>query len=398
MNDLEKKIKTLSNEYFEEIQAIRRHLHTHPELSFQEFRTAEFIEGKLIDFGFENIQRIAGTGVTCLLDGRRKGKNIALRADMDALSIQEQNKVDYKSINSGIMHACGHDVHTSSLLGVAKILKKLKNEFDGSVKFIFQPGEEKTPGGASLMIRDGILENPRPTTILGQHVMPLIDVGKVGFRSGKYMASSDEIYLTVKGKGGHGAMPETFIDPILIASHILVALQQIVSRNASPKIPTVLSFGNISGRGATNVIPDEVAIEGTFRTFDEEWRAEALTLITKMATGMAESMGASCEVRIEKGYPYLSNDPVYSDRSRSYAEEYLGAENVVNLDLWMASEDFAFYSQQIDACFYRLGTRNETKGIISGVHTATFDIDEEALKVGMGLMSWLTIKELSDHR
>ena len=236
--------------------------------------------------------------MTCLLDGRRKGKNIALRADMDALPIQEQNKVDYKSINSGIMHACGHDVHTSSLLGVAKILKKLKNEFDGSVKFIFQPGEEKTPGGASLMIRDGILENPRPTTILGQHVMPLIDVGKVGFRSGKYMASSDEIYLTVKGKGGHGAMPETFIDPILIASHILVALQQIVSRNASPKIPTVLSFGNISGRGATNVIPDEVAIEGTFRTFDEEWRAEALTLITKMATGMAESMGASCEVTI----------------------------------------------------------------------------------------------------
>ena len=385
----------MSDSLFEEIQMYRRHLHQYPELSFEEYHTADFIEEKLRKIGIENIQRIAKTGVTFLLEGSRPGKNIALRADIDALPILEKNQIDYKSKHEGIMHACGHDVHTSCLLGVAKILYQLKSEFKGSVKFIFQPGEEKTPGGASLLIKEGILEDPIPETILGQHVMPFIEVGKVCFRPGKYMASSDEIYLTIEGKGGHAAMPEKLVDPVIITSHILIALQQIVSRKSSPKTPSVLSFGNISGKGATNVIPDFVDVAGTFRTFDEKWRAEALLLITQMAEGIAASMGAKCKVRIEKGYPFLFNDPAYTERNISAAKEYLGAENVVNLDLWMASEDFSFYSQNVEGCFYRLGTRNEAKSIVSGVHTPHFNIDEDAMKIGMGLMSWLTIQELN---
>jgi len=395
MSELVKSIKSMSESFFEEIRTCRRHLHQHPELSFEEYHTADFIENKLREIGIENIQRIAKTGVTFLLEGSKLGKNIALRADIDALPILEKNEIDYKSKYEGLMHACGHDVHTSCLIGVAKILSQLKSEFKGSVKFIFQPGEEKTPGGASLLIKEGILKNPIPKIILGQHVMPFIEVGKVGFRSGKYMASSDEIYLTIEGKGGHAAMPEKLVDPVIITSHILIALQQIVSRKSSPKTPSVLSFGNISGKGATNVIPDFVDVAGTFRTFDEKWRAEALVLITHMAEGVAASMGAKCKVRIEKGYPYLFNDPAYTDRNRSAAQEYLGAENIVDLDLWMASEDFSFYSQNVEGCFYRLGTRNETKSIVSGVHTPHFNIDEDAMKIGMGLMSWLTIQELN---
>ncbi len=395
MNNLVNSIKTMSESFFDEIKTYRRHLHQHPELSFKEYHTADFIENKLREMGIVNIQRIVKTGVTFLLEGSSEGKNIALRADIDALPILEKSQVDYRSKYDGIMHACGHDVHTSCLLGVAKILNQLKSEFKGSVKFIFQPGEEKAPGGASLLIKEGILQHPIPKTILGQHVMPFIEVGKVGFRPGKYMASSDEIYLTIEGKGGHAAMPEKFVDPVIITSHILIALQQIISRKASPKMPSVLSFGDISSKGSTNVIPDFVNVSGTFRTFDEIWRAKALVLITKMAEGIAASMGAKCKVRIEKGYPYLFNDPAYTERNISAAQEYLGIENVVNLDLWMASEDFSFYSQNVEGCFYRLGTRNETKSIVSGVHTPDFNIDEDAIKIGMGLMSWLTIQELN---
>ena len=395
MNNLVNSIKTMSESFFDEIKTYRRHLHQHPELSFKEYHTADFIENKLREMGIVNIQRIVKTGVTFLLEGSSEGKNIALRADIDALPILEKSQVDYRSKYDGIMHACGHDVHTSCLLGVAKILNQLKSEFKGSVKFIFQPGEEKAPGGASLLIKEGILKDPTPKTILGQHVMPFIEVGKVGFRPGKYMASSDEIYLTIEGKGGHAAIPEKLVDPVIITSHILIALQQIISRKSSPKTPSVLSFGDISSKGSTNVIPDFVNVSGTFRTFDEIWRAEALVLISKMAKGIAASMGAKCKVRIEKGYPYLINDPAYTERNISAAQEYLGIENVVNLDLWMASEDFSFYSQNIEGCFYRLGTRNETKSIISGVHAPDFNIDEDAIKIGMGLMSWLTIQELN---
>lgn len=387
-------IKALSESYFEDVQAIRHQIHSNPELSFQEFKTADFIEEKLREMGITNMERKATTGVVFTLEGNAPGKTIALRGDIDALPIQEQNEVDYKSKNDGVMHACGHDVHTSSLLGAVWILKELKEHWRGTIKVIFQPGEEKMPGGASMLIKEGVLENPKPTTILGQHVMPLIDVGKVGFRSGKYMASADEIYFTVKGKGGHGAMPEMGIDPVVVTSHIIIALQQIVSRIASPKMPSVLSFGRVHANGATNVIPDEVKVDGTFRTFDEKWRAEAKRRMKKMAEGIAESMGATCEFTIVDGYPFLKNNPEYSERSKQAAIAYMSEENVEELDLWMAAEDFAYYSQQADACFYRLGIRNEAKGITSGVHTSTFNIDEEALKTGMGLMAWLAISEL----
>lgn len=394
--NIKERIKQLAKESVEEIVAIRRDIHANPELSFKEYNTAQYIAEKLDAYGIP-YQKMAHTGLVAIIAGQNNPsrKVIALRADIDALPIIEANDVPYKSKNEGVMHACGHDVHTASLLGTAKILMALKDQLNGSIKLIFQPGEEKMPGGASIMIKEGALENPKPANILGQHVMPFIPVGKVGFRSGMYMASTDEIYFTVKGKGGHAATPEKNIDPVLITSHIIVALQQIVSRHVDPKLPCVLSFGKVTANGATNIIPDEVKVEGTFRTMDEPWRAEAHKRMKKMAESIAEGMGGTCEFTILNGYPYLKNDPELTERSRAKAVTYLGEENVVDLDLWMAAEDFSYYSQQIPACFYRLGTRNEEKGIISSVHTPTFDIDEKALEIGSGLMAWLALNELS---
>lgn len=392
---LKDKIKSLAEEYHREVVDIRRHLHAHPELSFHEYETSAYVVEVLQRMGIPYQDKVAETGVVALIEGKEKGKIVALRADMDALPITEENEVPYKSTRKGVMHACGHDVHTASLLGAAKILHENKDDIKGTIKLIFQPAEEKAPGGASKMIEEGVLKNPTPSSVIGQHVMPFIPVGKVGFKEGIYMASADEIYMTVKGKGGHGAMPNHNVDPILIASHLIVALQQIVSRQASPRTPTVLSFGHIIGKGATNVIPDQVYIEGTFRTLDEEWRFEAHERIKRLAIGIAEGMGGKVDVNIVKGYPFLYNSPELTSRARLYAEDYLGKENVVDLETWMAAEDFSYYSQNADACFYRLGTRNEAKGIISSVHTPTFDIDEEALKIGMGLMSWIALQELN---
>ncbi|SEG26973.1 amidohydrolase [Algoriphagus boritolerans DSM 17298 = JCM 18970] len=390
------KIKALAQAYKAEVIANRRHLHANPELSFKEYNTAEFVAGKLREIGITEIEQKATTGWSALIKGKNPEKKvIALRADMDALPIIETNDVPYKSQNPGVMHACGHDAHTASLLGAAKILHEVRDQFEGTIKLIFQPGEELVPGGASLMIKDKVLENPRPNGILGQHVMPLIPAGKVGFRPGLYMASTDELYVTVKGKGGHGAMPETFIDPILIAAHMIVALQQIVSRVANPKIPSVLSFGRVEALGATNVIPNEVKIQGTFRTLDEPWRAKAHEKMLKIAHGIVEGMGGELDFEIRKGYPFLKNNPELTARSMDAAREYLGEENVLDLDIWMAAEDFAFYSQEIEGCFYRLGTRNEARGITSGVHTPTFDIEEDSLEIGAGLMAWLAVSELS---
>jgi amidohydrolase len=396
MNLIEK-IKGLAADQFENSVGIRRHLHANPELSFHEHETSAFVVRQLEEMGLKPEHGIAGTGVVALIEGRNPSKKvIGLRADMDALPIFEANEVPYKSKNEGVMHACGHDVHTTSLLGSAKILSSLKDDFEGTIKLVFQPAEEKAPGGASIMIKEGVLENPKLNGMLGQHVAPNIPVGKIGFREGMYMASTDEIYITIIGKGGHGAAPDVCIDPILVASHIIVALQQIVSRNRKPTNPSVLTFGKIVGLGATNVIPNEVKIDGTFRNMDEEWRARGLKLIQKMAETMAESMGAVCEFEIIHGYPYLENNPALTRKVRKSAEAYIGKENVVDLDLWMAGEDFAFYSQVVDSCFYRLGTRNEAKGIISGVHTPTFDIDEKAIEIGMGLMAWNAINELAN--
>lgn len=393
---LKDKITLLANQIHSDVVANRRHLHANPELSFHEYETSAYVAQKLDELGIE-YKKMANTGLVALIKGAKQSDSVvALRADMDALPIVEANDVVYKSKNLGVMHACGHDVHTSSLLGTAKILTELKNEFGGTVKLIFQPAEEKLPGGASMMIKEGVLENPKPDAVIGQHVMPMIETGKVGFRSGKYMASTDEIYVTVHGKGGHGAQPQQNIDPVVITSHIIIALQQIVSRVADPKIPSVLSFGKVIANGATNVIPNEVYLEGTFRTMDEEWRAKAHQTMKKMAEGIAEAMGGSCDFNIVRGYPFLINEEVLTADVRTYAEDYLGKENVLDLDIWMAAEDFAYYSQVSDACFYRLGTGNVSRGITSSVHTPTFDVDENSLKLSTGLMTYIALKQLGN--
>jgi amidohydrolase len=394
---LKDRIKHLAQDIHQEVINYRRHLHANPELSFEEYETSAFVKARLEELGI-SYREMADTGIVALLQGSAGPSDsvVALRADMDALPIQEANDVPYKSQKEGVMHACGHDVHTSSLLGTARILSEIKNEFSGTVKFIFQPAEERLPGGASLMIKEGVLEDPKPQAVIGQHVMPFIECGKVGFRSGKYMASTDEIYVTVHGKGGHGAQPQQNIDPVLITSHIIVALQQIVSRVADPKIPSVLSFGKVIANGATNVIPNEVKLEGTFRTMDEEWRATAHQKMKKMAEGIAESMGGSCDFNIMKGYPFLVNEENLTASAKAYAEEYLGKDKVLDLDIWMAAEDFAYYSQVSDACFYRLGTGNAERGINSSVHTPTFDVDEDSLKLSTGLMTYIALKQLGN--
>ncbi|MDU0369326.1 M20 family metallopeptidase [Hymenobacter endophyticus] len=399
MLDLIPRIKTLAAEAAADTVALRQHLHAHPELSFQEHNTVAYVTEQLHKLGLAT-QPIAGTGVVALIEGRNPGRRtVALRADMDALPITEQNEVSYKSANPGVMHACGHDVHTASLLGVARILVALKEEFEGTVKLMFQPGEELLPGGASLMIKEGVLENPKPASVLGQHVFPRLPAGKVGLRAGRYMASTDELYLTVRGQGGHGAMPEQNIDPVLVAAHIIVAAQQIVSRRANPKLPSVLSFGKVIAQGATNVIPNEVHLEGTFRTLNEEWRNEAHEHLRRLCEGLAESMGATCELEIRRGYPYLENEPALTARTEQAAVEYLGRDNVVELDQWMAAEDFAYFSQAASACFYRLGTAaaDGSGRFTASVHTPTFDIDAQALETGPGLMAWLALRELGEE-
>jgi amidohydrolase len=392
---LKENIKSLSEKYLSEIIQVRRHLHSHPELSFEEYNTSKFISEKLKEWEIPFKDEIVKTGIVALIQGTKtsNGNCIALRADMDALPITEKNEVEYKSKNIGVMHACGHDVHTASLLGAAKILSELKNEFNGTIKLIFQPGEEKAPGGASLMIKEGVLENPKPSSIFALHVFPTLEAGKVGFRSGKYMASTDEIYLTIKGKGGHAAMTGTYVNPLLIASEIIIALEKEFSRT---EIPTVLAFGKIIGNGATNVIPDEVKLEGTFRTMDEAWRKKAHDIIRQISESKAKSMNGNCEVNILSGYPALVNDEPTTERAKKFAKDFLGKENVTELELRMTGEDFSFFAEKIPACFYRLGTGNKSKGITSGVHTPTFNIDESALKTGMGLMAWIAISSISE--
>lgn len=388
-------IKALADKYFEEIVSHRKYLHANPELSFKEFETSKYIQNFLKTNNIEFQKGYVKTGIVAHIKGKNPHKKtIALRADIDALPINEKNNVDYKSQNEGVMHACGHDVHTSSMLGVCKILNALKDKFEGTVKIVFQPGEEIVPGGASLMLKEGALQNPDAELIIGQHVYPQMETGNVGFKKGMYMASADELHVTVKGAGGHGALPEKCVDPIVITSNIIVALQSIVSRSATPTIPSVLTFGHIEGLGATNIIPDEVKLKGTFRTFDEEWRAEAKAKMKKMAEAIAEGMGGSCDFDIHHGFPYLVNDDNTTQIAWSSAEEYLGEDKVHALDLRMTSEDFAFYSQEMPSCFYRLGVANTNKGITSGLHTNTFDIDHESLRTSIGLMSYIALNML----
>lgn len=390
--DLKQIIQEKAKSYSEKFIQIRRHLHAHPELSYQEFETSKFVQKQLQEMGIA-FEIIATTGVLALIKGKNPDSRvIALRADMDALQITEENQVSYCSQNAGVMHACGHDVHTTILLGAAQILNELKDEWEGTIKLLFQPGEEKNPGGASFMIRDGALENPKPAGIIALHVHPGLDFGKLSFRKGRVMASADEIYMTIKGKGGHAAAPQLTADTILIASQLIVSLQQIISRNNNPLSPSVLSICSIQGGHTTNVIPTEVKLKGTFRAMDEVWRSKAHELIRKQAHGIVESMGGELDLLIDVGYPTVDNDPVFTENNWQLANSYMGKDHVQETEVRMGAEDFGYYTQKIPGCFFRLGVRNEEKGIVHNVHTPLFDIDERAIETGIGIMAWLGAK------
>jgi hippurate hydrolase len=387
--ELKLSIQEKAKNYSEKFIQIRRHLHAHPELSYQEFETSKFVQKELQEMGIA-FETIATTGVLGIIKGKNPDSRvIALRADMDALQITEENDVSYCSQNVGVMHACGHDVHTTILLGAAQILNELKSEWEGTIKLLFQPGEEKNPGGASYMIRDGALENPKPSGIIALHVHPGLDYGKLSFRKGRVMASADEIYMTIRGKGGHAAAPHLTTDTILIASQLIVSLQQIISRNNNPLSPSVLSICSIQGGHTTNVIPTEVKLKGTFRAMDESWRFKAHDLIRKQAIGLVEAMGGELDLLIDVGYPTVDNDPEFTEKNWELANAFLGKENVPETEVRMGAEDFGYYTQKIPGCFFRLGVRNEEKGIVNNVHTPQFDIDERAIEIGMGVMAWL---------
>ena len=382
-------IKSRSEVLFEKVKSYREHLHKHPELSYQEVETMNFVSEQLKKLGIPHQKNIGDTGVVGIIENEKHNgiKAIALRADLDALPIQEKNDVSYKSTNFGVMHACGHDVHTSILLGTAEILHGIKDQLPQPVKLIFQPGEEKNPGGATYMIRDGALQNPEVDKIFALHVFPELNVGEVGFRAGKYMASCDEIYITIHGKGGHGATPHLCIDPIVIGSNLILQLQQIISRRCDAKTPSVLSFGHFEAIGATNIIPEKAILKGTFRTMDETWREEALNLLSYQIESIVSAHGGKVELDISRGYPCVMNDENITNELTLKAATILGQEKVHELPIRLTSEDFAYYSQIIPACFFRLGVRNEDKGIVYSVHHPRFDIDAEALKIGMQVMS-----------
>lgn len=388
-------IKQISEDEYTNIVSIRRHIHQHPELSFMEEKTAKFISDKLKELGILHKTGVAGHGIHGVLHGKLESNScVFLRADIDALPIQEENDVPYKSVNQHVMHACGHDVHTASLLGALTILKKLENHWGGNVSFVFQPAEERLPGGASLMIKAGVLKHPIPRAAFAQHVYTPLPAGVVGFKEGMYMASTDEIYIDFVGKGGHAATPHHNIDPIRVGAEFLVDIYKQFEESKPSDLPSVLAFGKITALGATNVIPDLYAMEGTLRTLNEDWRNKAKKLIEITAQDIANKYGAIAKVRIEHGYPVLNNDIEITNKAKAAAEQYLGKENVVDLDLRMTAEDFAYFSQQLPSCFYRLGTGNSEKGITANVHNAHFNVDEEALKTGMGLMAWIALSEL----
>lgn len=394
-------IKQIAKAQFKDIVLMRRHLHQHPELSFQEFNTSEYVCSVLDKHGITYTKGIVKTGIVATIEGKNpQSKTFLLRADLDALPIEEKNEVDYKSQNTGVMHACGHDAHTASVLGTAIILNQLKHELEGTVKIMFQPGEEVLPGGSSLMIKEGVLQNPKVNVALAQHVFPSMEVGKVGFKEGMYMASTDELHITIMGKGGHAAMVGEYNNPLVVAAHIITEIEKQfpfvidaegVARNTQNNIPTVIAFGKIEGKGATNVIPESVYLAGTFRTMDEKWRKEVKEKIKEIILTVSAKYNTKAEIDILDGYPFLINNAEVTAFCKQAAIEYLGHENVEDLPLRMTAEDFAYITQEVPSCFYRLGTGNKSKGITSGVHTSTFDIDENALEIASGLMAWMVI-------
>ena len=390
--DLKQTIKQLTKKYYSDIIAIRRHIHENPELSFQEFNTSKYICSKLDEYGIPYKAGYVKTGIVGIIKGKNPDRKvIALRADMDALPIEESEANQVKSCNKGVMHACGHDAHSASLLGTARILNELKEQWEGTVLLIFQPGEESFPGGAKLMMEEGALDNPKPEIIIGQHVLPDMATGDVGFKEGMYMASGDEVYLTIKGKGGHAAMPHTLTDTVLVASHIIVALQQVVSRIVPANIPTVLSFGKVIANGATNIIPEKVEIAGTLRTMNEEWRGKLKVQIRKIATEMAASMGATCEVKINDGYPVVTNEAKVTAKAFGAAQKYLGQDHVHTMDIRMTAEDFGYYTQAYPCTFYRFGVKQDNNVHTGGLHTPGFNLNESSLETSVGLMAYIAL-------
>lgn len=384
----------LSDQLFGDMIRIRRHLHRVPELSFEEHQTSDFIRKILDEWGIEYFYPFVKTGILARIKGDHPGLRIALRSDMDALPVTEQSGLDFQSENPGVMHACGHDVHMTSLLGAIRILDQLKHLIEGEILFVFQPGEEKIPGGAKLMLEEGIFKDYPPDMIIAQHVLPDMEAGRVGFKPGTYMASSDEIYITMKGRGGHGALPRHINDPVLMASHVLITLQQEINRKSPSNIPTVLSFGKVVADGAVNVIPNQVHLEGTFRTMNEPWRKEAHKLIEQVTSGIASSMGGSCEIEIRKGYPVLKNHENITLTSKSKAIELLGSDFVEDLEIRMTAEDFAWFAQSIPGMMYRLGVKERGSDQVFALHTPEFRVDESALKTGISLLSYLSIELL----
>jgi amidohydrolase len=396
MQNLKERVLKRSADQSDELVALRRHFHMYPELSYKEHETASFICDYLKKNGIEFRKGVAGTGIIATIKGKLIGsKIIGIRADMDALPVTEENKVGYVSQNPGKMHACGHDAHMAMLLGVARLMKDMEKDFGGTILLIFQPGEELAPGGASLMIESGAFNNPKPDIVLAQHVLPELESGRVGYKAGRYMASCDEIYITVKGTGGHAALPGLTTDQIYIASHLIIRLKDRISKEQSiNKIPTVLGIGKISGEGATNVIPEKVEIAGTFRTFDEKWRAEAKTMITEISAATAKEFNVNINVNIVKGYPVLVNDEKLTESAISFSTELLGKENVEQFDIRMSSEDFAFFTEAFPSLYFRVGIRKKNSKMRM-LHTPLFDIDEEGMKTGVANMCWLALKFLS---
>lgn len=366
----------------------REHLHMYPELSYEEHETAAFVKTTLKEIGIPNIQSIGITGVIVTIYGDGQDENdrcLAFRADLDALPIQEENEVSYKSRNDGIMHACGHDVHTSILLGFAEVLFRFKNQLKHPVKLIFQPGEEVNPGGANLIIDEGGLSNPKVSKMFALHVFPDFEFGNVGFREGLYMASSDELHVEITGKGGHGALIGQTINPMFMGAEFILAAQNYVNSNSPDDVPSVINFGRFEALGSTNVVPQSAIINGTFRTMNEEWRELAKIELKSIAERISLKYGGNIKLNISKGYPFLKNDPILTEKVRGIACERLGEEHVHDLDLRLTAEDFAFYSHLVPVCFFRLGVGNKSKGITHNVHQSRFDIEHKAMKTGLKL-------------